>query len=537
MLSLSGGRSWLNEMLESMAAQVPNLRVRRFFQAVASGYVQLFAATFYVLASVPLALHYLQKREFGLWALAMQLGGYLQLIDFGMSSSVSRHLIDHKDHREGGLYGGMIKTGGLVLAVQGVLVLLAGVLVIAFGTRLLRIDPDLEGVFETVMIFQCVIIAADFPARLFNHVLVAHQRADITNYAQIAFFFVSFISLWYCFAHGFGVYSLIWANLAGWLVITFSNAISCLALKILPSAGNWGVATWSNFRELFGFGKDIFWIALGTQMINASQTIVITRAIGLNSAATWSVCTRTFTFANQLVWRPFDFSYPMLSEMVARDEKDRLLYRFRNLVNLTTSLAVAGAFMFALCNQPFVQVWTQGKISWPVLNDALLAIWMIILALVHCHCSLVLITKRIGFMRYIYFVEGVSFLFAGSYAASKLGFTGLLLVSVLCTTLFTLSYGLRRTVQEFNLTFKEVAFRWVWPSIRLLLLMAIVAVPLYWVAQRVSFGVRLVFFAVILGAAGALLFLREGLSLELRSEFKDRAPVGIGWLLKKLFPT
>src|SRR5205823_4153271 len=125
---------------------------------------------------------------------------------------------------------------------------------------------------------------------------------------------------------------------------------------------------------------------------------IVTRTLGLNSAAIWSVCTRTYTFANQLVWRPFDFSSPMLSEMVARGEKDRLLHRFKGLVILTTSLSIFAAVMFALCNTPFVALWTHGKISWSPINDVLLAAWMIILALVHCHCGLVVITKRIRSM-------------------------------------------------------------------------------------------------------------------------------------------
>ena len=103
------------------------MRLNRFFNAVVSGYALLVANTIYVLASVPLALHYLEKREFGLWALAMQLTGYLQLIDLGMSSSVSRHLIDHKDDRSGGSFGSMVQTGFLVLFVQGVLVFVAAV--------------------------------------------------------------------------------------------------------------------------------------------------------------------------------------------------------------------------------------------------------------------------------------------------------------------------------------------------------------------------------------------------------------------------
>src|SRR4051812_46894205 len=153
-----------------------NFRLKRYFHAVASGYVLLATTSLYVLASVPLALHFLQRREFGLWALIVQLTGYLQLVDIGMSSSVSRHLIEHKDESETGMYGGTIKTGGIVLLVQGLLVLAGAAAVIMLGTQFLNIDHDLSVTFQLIMLCQSAIIAADFPARLFGHVLVAHQR-------------------------------------------------------------------------------------------------------------------------------------------------------------------------------------------------------------------------------------------------------------------------------------------------------------------------------------------------------------------------
>jgi O-antigen/teichoic acid export membrane protein len=512
-----------------------NPRLRRFLYAVASGYAQLAANVLYVLASVPLALHFLQKREFGLWALAMQLGGYLQLIDLGMSASVSRHLIDHKDNRKTGEYGGMIKTGGLVLLLQGALVVVGGAIVVLFGTRFLHIDPDLESPFKIVMFLQCAIIAADFPARLFAHILVAHQRADITNYSQIGVFLVSYAVLWYSFTHGFGIFSLVWAGVAGWVVIVLGNSVGCFALGFLPSPSEWGRATWSKFRELFSYGKDVFWIALGVQMINASQVIVVTRTLGLNSAAIWSVCTRAYTFANQLIWRPFDFSAPMLSEMVVRGEKDRLLHRFKGLVILTTSLAVFAAVMFSLCNAPFVALWTHGKIAWSARNNVLLSIWMIILALVHCHCGLAVITKQIGFMRYIYFIEGAAFLCIGSYASARVGFAGLVVTSVVCTLVFSFSYGIWRTTREFDLSIKEVVFRWLAPPTKFLLSLCLLAAPLYWAMQAFSSKIQLLFYSVIMGGAGILLF-RNGIGHELWAEIRERAPRGFSRVLDKLFP-
>jgi len=43
-------------------------RLKKFTFSLLSGYVLLGANIFYTLASVPLALHYLTKPEFGFWA-------------------------------------------------------------------------------------------------------------------------------------------------------------------------------------------------------------------------------------------------------------------------------------------------------------------------------------------------------------------------------------------------------------------------------------------------------------------------------------
>src|SRR4051812_15500691 len=106
-------------------------RFRRMVHGVASGYVALVVAAVYALALLPLGLHFLSPEEVGLWTLMAGIAGYLSQIDLGMSGSLARLLIDHKDDRQGDAYGSLIKTGWLVLVAQGVLVAFFGVLIAA----------------------------------------------------------------------------------------------------------------------------------------------------------------------------------------------------------------------------------------------------------------------------------------------------------------------------------------------------------------------------------------------------------------------
>ena len=91
-------------------------RFRQIVHGTASGYGVLVATALYGLASFPLALHYLSKERFGLWALMSTIGGYLVLVDLGMSGSVAWLLVDHKDQRAEELTAAWSRRAGWCLS-------------------------------------------------------------------------------------------------------------------------------------------------------------------------------------------------------------------------------------------------------------------------------------------------------------------------------------------------------------------------------------------------------------------------------------
>src|SRR5437762_1457571 len=119
-------------------------RFRKVIHSVASGYFVLGAAALYSLATLPLGLHYLSPERVGLWTLMASISGYLSQIDLGMSSSLARLLIDHKDDRETSAYGSLIKTGWLVLLLQGSVIAVVGFFIASPLAGALAIQPDLR---------------------------------------------------------------------------------------------------------------------------------------------------------------------------------------------------------------------------------------------------------------------------------------------------------------------------------------------------------------------------------------------------------
>jgi O-antigen/teichoic acid export membrane protein len=510
-------------------------RFRRLVHSVASGSALLGVSAIYSLASLPLALHYLGKERFGLWALMLMLTGYLNLIDFGMSASIARLLVDHKDSKENGTYGSLLKTGWLVLGTQGAIILLLGFCFAAPLAWLLDIPHELQADFTVLLRWQCAVVALGFGLRIFNHLLYAHQRMDLTNYGQMAMYFLTFAALWFFFARGHGVFSLVWANLLNAVGNSILLLACCHGLKLFPLRGFWGVVDGRLFKEMFAFGKDLFLVGLGTQLILFSQTAIITRTLGLQVVTMWMIGTKMFTFVSQVIWRISDAAGPAFAEMMARGEHTKLRERYRSLVTMTASLAGFTGVSCWLCNSPFVALWMKGKIYWPPGHDALLGVWLIVLSILHCHNCFVLLTKNVGFMRYLYFVEGIVFVIATLVVARWGGLRAIIVSSVICSVTFSGAYGVWRISRYFGLPVHEIALTWSKPMGKVLLLFIPVALLAWWGSQPLTDGMRMLIGISLCSTAGLCLLLRYGITTAFQTELLQRAPKAVSPILRRVF--
>jgi O-antigen/teichoic acid export membrane protein len=478
----------------------------------------LGANTIYTLASVPLALHYLPRKAFGLWALVMQVTSYLMLIDLGMSASICRILIDHKDNQETGAYGSIIKTGCLVLTLQGLIILVLGAVSSIWLPELFAVPQIYRRDFQMLVIGLCAVMGVTLGARVFGHILQAHQRYDPANYSQVGGFVINFVVMWVTFAAGWGLYSLLAGYVAATLFNAICNIVAVMHLNLFPPREARGRVSLQTFYELFSFAREVFLVSVGSQLVSASQIMVISRTLGLDMAAVWSVATKPFTMAQQAVFRLGDYSYPALAEMIVRREKERFLARFRDLVILSTSLAVWAGLAMAVCNRSFLVLWTKGLISWGRSSDVLMMLVVIVGSSTRCYISVAGLAKEIRFTKYIYFCEGACFVGSSLLLAPSMGINGVLLCSLITNVLCTGAYGVMRVRDYFRFAHLGPLLAWLARPLWFLLSCGAGLAALAWCtggrSPRLQFATD--FAAVVL--VGGPLFWQLGLNRDLRAE-------------------
>jgi O-antigen/teichoic acid export membrane protein len=278
----------------------------------------------------------------------------------------------------------------------------------------------------------------------------------------------------------------------------------------------------------------MFLIALGQQLMSASQTIVITRTLGLEKVAIWSVGTRVFTLLWLLTRRIFDFSVPPLAEILVRKEHARLRERFKAVTVLSISVGGLAAVLAGACNASFVTFWTHGRITWTVGCDVLLGVWLIVLAAQYCHVGFVGVTKDIRFARWIFLVEGVVFVVLASFVARWAGLAGIIGCSAVCTICISGAYGMRRSCEYFAIPWTEPGWNWLKPLGRTLLGLVPLAVAVWWLTEPLAEWQRMLLRGVLLGSLGSCLLLRYGLPIELKRELIQRLPESVGRWMRRV---
>jgi len=502
-------------------------RLKYFVRAVLSGYLLLGTNILYTLASVPLALHYLSTAEFGLWAMASQLTAFLGLVDAGIGNAAGRLLVDEKDNKENTAYGSLVQTAALVNAVQGLMVIGLAVAISFTAAPLLELPSERYSAFRALVLGQGLILGVQLMCRIFGNLLVAHQRNDAGNYLNSISLVFSFAVLWLSFAFGAGVMALVWSQLAGALLTLLLAWFGCYRLKLLPEPGKWGRLSWARFSEMFSFGQRIFLLLLGAQLIHLSPTLIVTRLLGLEAAAVWSICTRPFLLLLQIITRIFDASAPAFAEMIVRGEDARLLSRFRSLAAAVLSLSVVAACLLFLTNQPFITVWTSGKIGWPKTNDLLLGFWLIALAATHVHSGFAVQTKILGALPYVVCAQGIVFVVATVGLLTGTSFSGtaaLLMMAVVTSCTFSLPYSLSLISRYFKIPLAAIIRTLVALPARLLLYLAVLSAVLWWATEPLVEPVQLVLRVIAMGLPAGILLIRVGVEESVRHDFVTRAP-------------
>lgn len=443
-------------------------RKRFFFAGLTSSYLVIGLNFVLTALSVPLALHYLTKAEFGVWALVTQFSAYLLLIDMGVSASVSRLLADHKDDKEGPEYARVFYSSLFVSAGQGLALFGVGAAVAWFAPALANLPENLRAVFSRLLVIQAAVTGLSLAFRCLASPLWSHQRLDISNLGNASGLVLNLIGLWAGLHAGMGLYGMLLGTAMGVLPGLIIPFTACRRLGYYPQWPGLAHLGRTSFRELFWLSRDIFMLQLGSQLASATQIIMVSRFLSIESAATWAIATKAFTLGQQLCNRVMDASAAAFTEMFVRNERQLLVRRLGQVVEVTAWFSAVMGLAIIFFNSTLVGVWTGNRVFWPARENIWLAFLLLSTCTARCFLSIGGITKNMSNLRWIQIGEGLAMLAISIGFLGHYGFSAVLGGSLAANFGLTLTAGIWLASQSMGISPKEI-LRWIWPSFIILM--------------------------------------------------------------------
>lgn len=426
-------------------------RSKRFISAVGSGYASIVVLSILNLITVPVALGALGREGFGVAATIVQIIAFSQVLQLGVGPSVARFIVDYRNRSDQTGLASFLKTAFIIGAAQGVLLLVLSIVFAPLLGSVFLIPENFERDFSAVAFWCLCSIAVGFVFNPIQQLLYASQRLDVINYIAICTQTIGTAAL----IVGLGAKLGLYAYAAAAWAVTVSGAVLAVfwsrRLGVVPSlAGT--VPDWQVIPSLVRFSGNVMAASFGLQLIAIAPAVVINRLLGASAMGDWSVGTKLLQLGAQLTGRVSNAAEPTLWDIFSGGDKVRCRTRLNQTASLASAVAtIIGALIVSL-NGNFVYLWSGQLVRWPWENDLLGACWLAAAAFAASWCMLPGITKRLGFIKFIFPAEGMLILSLLLVPAVVSGLSSVLVAMLISVLLIRFTYGILRVAKDLGET-------------------------------------------------------------------------------------
>jgi O-antigen/teichoic acid export membrane protein len=439
-------------------------RTHKAAVSAAFSYAQFGLAIVTGIVLVPLVLHFVGARPYGLWLASGELLGYAGMIDLGVLG-VLPWLVAEADGRQDRDLMRRLVASGLTVG----LVVAAGFLVVAAVLwrtlpSMLWLTADDRSLIVAPLVLVVFLTAVGYPLRVFRAVLGGLQDVVFNGALSLAQSILTVTITIVLLVRGHGLWALAWAPGGAALVIMLVavGRVAAIAPDLLVS---WHRPLKEDIQRLLSNGAGVWLGNLGWQLLAASNSIVITYLGHPEWVPIYACTAKVAVLSTQLSWVLPDSALVGLAQLHGeRQARRRVTNVVAALLSLHLILAGVAACGLLAFNGSFVTAWVGAEFFGGTTLNALLAASIVSSSLVH---GLVTTTSLLGNrlqVGVITMANGLAQLACAVYLGHRFGLPGVAAAMVVTDVVTALPACLYLLRQSTDLTARrfaaEVAAPW-----------------------------------------------------------------------------
>ena len=371
---------------------------------------------------IPIIIHSLGDRMYGIWFLVGSFMGYYGLLDLGLSTAVSRFIsraIGGDDEKDVNRI--LSTTFGLFLLL-GILVFIIALVLVVFSDHFVTDQKELTAI-RLVLLILGINMAIDFPFRAFNGLLNSYLRYDYLTYASVVRLALANGFILESLKMGYGIVSMAFINLAAFMVqramlFAYSKTVFT-QMKIRPAFFDTGLV-----KHLFSYSYKSFIAQLADILRFRVDGLVIAAFLNVQLVTYYAVGQKLVDYFGGLILRVTGIMMPLFSQYEARNDFETIRKRFLQVTRVTVILSIFVGTSIIFYGNVFIQKWMGAEFHDSYVILVILTVPMIIALMQSPGVSLLFGISKHHYYAVINTMEGVTNLVLSILLVGKYGFFG-----------------------------------------------------------------------------------------------------------------
>lgn len=328
---------------------------KKIIKATTSGYAYMFVSMIVSLWMVPFVLKFLSRPDYGIFAIAGDLLGWLSIANLGITAafnSKGAQLLGEKDNHELNI---LASTTFFTQLVTGVLIIFGGV-VIVLNPNLIFGNYDKT---ENIEIVVAILVSGFFISYItqpLNSILIADKQIHIDNYLKFGLLAIQTVITITLLVNGYKLLSLAISSFISNIII---SAITWYRVRKSRPEIKLNLNYWRKDRMDFLI-KNGIWFTIGGIagiLIFRMDSFLIGKYVSLTVVASFVINNRLYQIADKIHGQFFNILRPYFSQTYGRKEMPKLLemYNFTFYLSFITAFLL-GIFIFFI-SKWFITWW------------------------------------------------------------------------------------------------------------------------------------------------------------------------------------
>ncbi len=332
---------------------------------------------------VPLTLHRIGARPWGLWLASGEILGHAGMVELGVVGVLPWMLAEADGRGDRAAMRRLVGSGFWICTVVGVAYGVIALAVWSILPSVLRLTADDRAMLAAPLAFVVLSNAVSYPMRVFRAVLTGLQDARFNGILNIVNSLLEVGITSVLILKGYGLFALSLGLALPPLVVLVIGVVRVMVVAPDLLRG-WSRPTLADMRPLFASGFGVWLSSFGWQLLAATTATVITYLGYPEWVPVYSCTARLGMVSTQLSWVLPDSGLVGLAQLSGDpDGKGRVRHMVLMMLRLHMLLAGAAMCGYLIVNPAFVARWVGANYFGGVSLTALLAVGIVLSSLIH----------------------------------------------------------------------------------------------------------------------------------------------------------